>query len=211
MFCFIVLYFVLYYSIILCFIFYYFILSCFSMWCGHNIRIPYVGWQSCRESFCGLEGGGWRPLCKNSLCGVAIMYFILLLYVECPLQKDSLCGMAIMWGFFLWAGEWRPSCKDFLCGVAITSAFSMWSCHHVRILYVGWPCRDSLCVAASLGQPDLFCLVLYYILLISFDLFHFIVVEHSSGWAVHNNMCRRARGRGGLILFCLIHYCFILM
>ena len=88
--------------------------------------------------------------------------------------------------FSMWSGHYIrilyvgwPSCILFyfvsLCGVAITYAFSMWGGHHVRILYVGWPCRDSLCVAASLGQPDLFCLVLYYIMLVSFVLFHCIV------------------------------------
>ena len=66
----------------------YFMLFCFFMWSGNYIRILYVGWPSCKDSFfgldslcwvaikessCGLEGGGWRPLCKDSLCGV-VMY-----------------------------------------------------------------------------------------------------------------------------------------
>ena len=67
------------------------------------------------------------PLHLHSLRGVAIMYLILLLYVECPLQKDSLCGMAI---------------KD--------SSFGLESGgHHVRIFYVERPLHlHSLCGVA---------------------------------------------------------------
>ena len=59
----------------------YFILFCFSMWSGHYIRILYVGWPSCKDSFFGLEGGG---------------HYVNILYVEWPLHMHSLCGVAIM-------------------------------------------------------------------------------------------------------------------
>ena len=102
---------------------------------GHYVRILYVGW-SCMDSLCVVMRGGHQ-----------VFHFILFLYVDWPLLKDSLCGVAIMYFilfcFSMWTGHYIrilyvgwPSCICsyfvYLCGVAITEGFSMWGGHHVR-------------------------------------------------------------------------------
>ena len=74
----------------------YFMLFCFFMWSGNYIRILYVGWPSCKDSFFGLDSLCWVAI-KESSCGLeGGGHYVRILYVEWPLHLHSLCGVAIM-------------------------------------------------------------------------------------------------------------------